>query len=133
MNFNQDNMVLIILIICFFIIGISDAHSGELTKSEINCVARSTYFEARNQSDVVINRVIKTAVNRKHSKHKFGSKSRHLCDIVRSKEYKTNINKPIKDISAFRKIQSIIGTGKYLLAGNMLYFHSDKNGKMFFR
>lgn len=77
-----------------------------LTKSEKECLAKSVYAEGRSLSKKERLLIANVALNRKKlfKKWNFGAKSSHLCDIVQSKEYHSNIKKKVKEEKIYAQI-----------------------------
>jgi len=127
----RKNVILLaIAFVALWTMEVKQAHA--LTKAEVDCGVRSTYYEARSLSKTAWDKVLKVAVNRKQNPKKYGSKSSNLCDIVHSRQYSTRHNKRIKEPKTLALIAERIGKGYWKNAGNYAFFRS-RRGKMFFR
>ena len=100
----------------------------KLTPVELDCVSKSTYFEARSKSPKDWEKTASVAINRKFAydvKHRFGAKSSHLCDIVTSEEYNTNIHWHILEQDVYNRIRAYLKTCtfpyKYLFFNHTKY------------
>ena len=99
-----------------------------LTPAELDCVAKSTYFEARSKPPRDWEKTASVAVKRKQvysKKQRFGAKSSNLCDIVTSKEYTTNIKLPIKEKEVYKEIKKVLSASSFPY--NYLYFNHTKH------
>jgi hypothetical protein len=96
----------------------------------MTCLIKSTYFEARGQSPREWEIIASIAKNRStlyNSKRTFSSRSKNLCDIVKSPEYGTGgyLNQPIREQELYNKLAKIIKESTY--KSNFLYFsHRNK-------
>lgn len=113
------------------LLGISANSKADLSESEKDCAAKMVYHEARglNQSDWL--KVANVALNRKNHKARYKSRSKHLCDIVKSKEFNTAkiLNAKIKEPKRFNEIQTALSQNDWQNATNALFFKTV-NGKM---
>lgn len=92
-----------LLIIC------SNISAKELSVSETDCLKRNIYHEMRSESKQKWHNVAKVALNRKKQwtrEQNFGSVSSHLCDIIKSKEYRSKAILPIKEPKIYQEISA---------------------------
>jgi len=103
------------------------------SNAELECVAKSTYHEARNLKPNDWVKVANVAYNRSKSyeKYKYGAKSKHLCDIVRSKEYSTRhkLRSKIAEPEVYKEILTTLKRSNWKTSTNAVYFETRK-GKM---
>jgi hypothetical protein len=106
-----------------------------VTRSEFDCVVKSTYHEARSLGKKDWLKVANTAYNRSvHFKeYNFGAKSKHLCDIVKSKQYSSSskLNNKIKEWDRYNEIRKVLLTNDWKHRTKYLYFETKK-GKMIY-
>lgn len=107
------------------------AYANIVTDKELICVAKSVYYEARGTNARWYLKIANVAYNRKlhFNKHTFGSKSKDLCDIVSSAEYKTNtlLRNREKDIQTYNAIVEVLKTRNWYNIHDFLYFNATKH------
>jgi len=110
----MNNLIFITLLLLPF-------HTQALTKSEQTCAAQNIYFEARGDRSSWF-KVLQVANNRKQHPKKYGAKSSHLCDIVRSPQYTTARFKRIKEVELYKEITLFVAHHKQPVRSNLIYF-----------
>ena len=111
------------------------------TKAERDCLSYTVYIECRTDKlcTAQIQREIAKVILKRHKvwdrKETYHSRSRHICDIVKSWEFSGHklMNKPKQDIIAFARIQKIISTLVRTDTSEYLFFRSDKSGQIHFK
>jgi len=106
-----------------------------ITASELDCVARSTYLEARSLPKQDWLKIANVAHNRSRlfKTYHFGSRSSHLCDVVSSRQYTShsNLHSKLQEAEVFREIKTTLQKGNWKTMTNALYFET-KNRRMFY-
>ena len=100
--------------------------------AEDTCLARSIYFEARDQTPAIWGKVARVALNRKKLFKEFKLSKQSLCTVVMSKDYTTRyliIRGKIKEKELYEKIKLFVKKGKF--ASSNVYYFSGK-GKLHF-
>ena len=96
-----------------------------LTKSEQTCLALNIYHEGRSLPVKDWKKIASVAINRSKifGKYKFGAKSKHLCDIVKSNEYPSHkkFKNKILEPKLYNKIFSFVRSNKTYVP-NILFF-----------
>lgn len=121
------------LIIFFLFSFATEAKELKLKQSEKDCLARNVYHEMRSKPKNIRLIVANIALNRKktwNKKQKFGAKSNHLCDIVKSKEYSSVTAGKIKEKEIYAKISQELMVSKLTGHTEALFFHT-KDGKFY--
>jgi hypothetical protein len=107
----------------------SQATNIVLTTSEINCLKRNIYHEMRSEPKHKWHNVAKVALTRKKQwtkKQNFHAKSNHLCDIIKSKEYKSLATKHIKEPKIYALISQEVDEMNFnKLANNKKLFFTE--------
>jgi hypothetical protein len=107
--------------------------AASITSAEADCMARNVYHEARGLKKRDWIRVARVLLARKSAystSKRFHARSSNLCDLAKSKEYSSRLNKPIKEKKVYREIKDTLkGVSS---GGHELYFTSRK-GKMFYK
>jgi hypothetical protein len=121
------------LFILFVLLTISQfTNAMTLSKHEKECMIRNVYHEARGLKKYHWIKVAKVLLARKkayNQKIKFHAKSSNLCDLVKSREYKSHVKAPIKEKKVFKEITLTLQNVKE--AGKNLYFASH-GGRMYY-
>jgi hypothetical protein len=101
--------------------------ASALTKSELSCLVISTYHEARGESKADWLKVASVAINRKNNPRLYGSKSAHLCDIVKSKQYTSSkrLSSRINDAKSYKAIYATLSQAN-LPATKLTHFKTRK-------
>ena len=106
-----------------------------ITRSEFDCVVKSTYLEARSLDKNDWLKVANVSYNRSvHFKeYNFGAKSKHLCDIIKSKQYtsRSKLKSKIKEWDRYEEIRKTLLTNDWRHRTKALYFETKK-GKMIY-
>lgn len=114
---------------------VTSQFSHALSASENDCVARTVYHEARSLPPTDWIKVANTIANRSkyYYKYHFGSRSKHICDIVKSTQFSSNKNlvSPIKEATVFKVIKHTLATSNWQTVTNALYFETV-HGKMYY-
>jgi spore germination cell wall hydrolase CwlJ-like protein len=102
---------------------------------ELDCVARSVYHEARSlpkQHWIKVANVIQNR-SKHYKKYRFGSKSSHLCDIVKSNQFSSNrmLTTRIKEPEIYGEIRETLKRSNWKTTTNALYFETKK-GQMIY-
>jgi len=114
---------------------VTSQFSYAITKSEQECITKVVYHEARSLKEKDWLKVANVTYNRsKHFKeYHFGAKSKHLCDIVKSKQYtsKRKLKDKIKEKKRYEEIKKSLLTKNWKTKTNALYF-TTRNGRMIY-
>lgn len=112
---------------------VTSQFSHAISASERECVARTVYHEARSLPSIHWLKVANAIYNRsKHFKtYHFGSRSAHLCDVVKSPQFTSNkkLGNKILEPKVYQQIRKVIQTGAWQTHNNILFFETRK-GKM---
>ena len=127
----MKNKSILIALFALVIVGISANSKADLSRSEKDCVVKMVYHEARSLSKSDWLKVANVALNRKYDKARYKSRSKHLCDIVKSKEFDSakNLNAKIKEPERFNEIQMALADNDWQNVTNALFFKTV-NGQM---
>lgn len=108
-----------------------------ISDKNFKCLVTNVYLEGRGlHNKEAWSLIAATALNRSNDwKHyHYGSKSRSICDIVRSKQYSSAkaLNNPILEVQIFEEISKWLRCMNWKRYNKVLYFSSDKLGNMYF-
>ena len=107
------------------------AHAHHVHGAELNCVSKSVYHEGRSLTEKHWIKIANVAYNRQahYSNYNFGAKSKHLCDIVKSKQYVTGrkLRSKIQEKETYEKIVKVLSKANWHTSTNALYFTSIGN------
>ena len=99
--------------------------------SELSCVARSVYHEGRSLPSTHWIKMANVAYNRQtnYNKYNYGAKSKHLCDIVTSKQYTTRrkLKGKIHETKIYNEIYKTLSKSNWHTSTNALYFTTTKH------
>lgn len=102
-----------------------------VSKAELTCVAKSTYHEVRSLSKKDWLKTANVAYNRQlmFENYHFGAKSKHLCDIVKSKQYssRSKLKTTIKEKEIYEEIVKALQTNNWYNITKALYFTTTNN------
>lgn len=127
----MKNKSILFAVSMLVLLGISANSKADLSESEKDCAVRMVYHEARSLSKSDWLKVANVAYNRKHDKARYKSRSKHLCDIVKSSEFDTakSLNAKIKESKLFNEIQTALLNNDWKNKTNALFFKTV-NGQM---
>jgi len=122
----KHKLILLSIAVCLLYLDTHVSQAGELSASEKECGARMVYREARGESKKDWSRVMSVAVNRKKNPKKYGARSSHLCDIVKSKQFTTakKLNGKVKEPKRLGEIRKHLARGGWKKAGGYTHFNS---------
>lgn len=122
------------LITCLILL-VTSQFSHAISASEQECVTRTVYHEARSLPQPHWIKVANVIYNRsKHFKtYHFGSRSPHLCDVVRSPQFTSNkkLDSKILEPKVYQQIRKVVQAGNWQTNNNILFFETKK-GKMIY-
>lgn len=102
---------------------------------EFECVVKSVYHEGRSATKKDWLKIANVVYNRKidFKKHKYGAKSGHMCDIVKSKEFNTHdiLNKKIREMDIYDGIRTHLKKHKWTNITTATFFKT-RNGQMYY-
>ena len=98
-----------------------------LSKAELTCLTLSTYHEARSESKTDWIKVASVAINRQKKHRYYGSKTRDICAIVKSKQYTSAklLKRRVDDTKSFKAIFETLSHAK-LPSHNYTHFKTKK-------
>ena len=104
----SDKVVLLIAALLF------SGVAYPLTKSELTCLALSTYHEARSESKTDWLRVASVAINRQKQHRYYGARTGDICAIVKSKQYTSAklLKRKIRDTKSLKAIFAELSRAK---------------------
>ena len=131
----MKNKSILIALFALVIVGISANSKADLSRSEKDCVVKMVYHEARSLSKSDWLKVANVALNRKYDKARYKSRSKHLCDIVKSKEFDTakSLNAKIKETKRFKQIENALSQNDWQNQTNALFFKTVDGQMVYWR
>lgn len=132
----MKNKSIIFALSMLVLLGISANNSkADLSRSEKDCVVKMVYHEARSLSKSDWLKVANVAYNRKYDKSRYNSRSKHLCDIVKSKEFDTakSLNDKIKEPGRFKQIKIALSQNDWQNQTSALFFKTVNNKMIYWR
>lgn len=106
------------------------ANAHHIHGKELTCVAKSVYHEGRSLPSKHWIKIANVAYNRQTNFHfyNYGAKSKHLCDIVKSKQYSTRskLNNRMYETELYNEILKTLSKSNWHTSTNALYFTTTK-------